>query len=1302
MTDHSSASIRTPKNWQDFERNSRVLFECILNDVHVQNNGRTGQPQHGVDIFGRRNGEGANWFGIQCKGKDANYGGKVTEKELREEVEKSRTFTPAISDFILITTAPVDASIQAVARTITEEREKEGNALNVSVWGWGELETRISEHPRALQAFEPDASPYSDQILSETTYLRNKADESSETLEAILQGVQSFNRTLQTGDDTSAIHEVVDKNLHAEIDGYRDIAKDGKPLTSLGLLETLKERVWNTASDRIKFRIITNIGSAKLYISKEKEAEATEHFLEAIQYQPEDKIALANVALAYLLKNEQAKAIDAAKTALEKDETNAEAASYLIQAYIKDDSVNDPSKFVTDAVKETASVDIAIINFYRTRNDLLWVDSAKKAVHRHPDDERLIRFAAEAELETALSARGLLSGQKPANPINVDALRKAAEVLQKLWDKQYNSELPDLDFSLPHNLTLLYKTINENELAKTVVVQAIEKMPDVQDIIKLRAGFYLEDNQTQNAVTLLQKVSNDPEAILILAEIQAKNDTVSALKTLENIEKTKRLEDRHRIMAGELRIESWLSHPELSKEDRIKEATKEYDALMAEYSGNPLVALMHSQIFEAADDDLELNNALKNAKSLLKDDSSFYERYMVARRFETLEGYSDAADILEGYVDCSHDSPPLRTLFFSLIKSDRRAHAYELLSAMHKEVAGQPFFLSAAISLHFRRGDYAAAESATNKFLGLQPNDLHTHLNRVGIWLRQRNEGAIHEFLATEVENLEGTPEEFMQLALLLDRFEQHERALELGYKTHIENRRDPQIQLAYMGLLLKPGSSTKFNLEKTTVGNNTAFTIKNADDEKETFVVEEDEALRLIDEAVAPTHLFVAAANGLKRGDIFQIHDGEDWEIVSVKHKYLYLLHTNMESFERHFPENGGLQRFTIKEEDGNKSLEPVMQKIKEKHDTNELILDKYKELPLPLEVFAGWLGADVIEAWYGLAQTGREFKVCHGSTQERVVAFKAIEENNKAGCVVDALTLHIIRLLAIEEVIAEICGPISVTESTIDTFRYRRELVLSHGEQPFMTVFWSDGQYYRDEVTKERLKQILASHEQELDWIEQQIEVLSAESNEIVPDEAGRIRDALSYNFLDPILAAQGSDRLLLCEDRSYRQFGVSEFHLRASWLQPVLMLAIEREVLSKEKYSEVICNLVSSGHSFTSVDTNLLTCVLDRSEKDFQTVTKALFGADAEIGSHLRVMIAILHSIWSKNVEPYLLEKSATSILLRRLFFGEWRNNIKDSSVENTISLLTPLMHNHQFMNYLHGWLRGHFLLPIDSDA
>ena len=66
----ASTSTPKPKNWQDFERQIETLAQCWLRDPNAQGNARQGQPQNGVDVYGRR--EKAGWVGLQCKQKFEN------------------------------------------------------------------------------------------------------------------------------------------------------------------------------------------------------------------------------------------------------------------------------------------------------------------------------------------------------------------------------------------------------------------------------------------------------------------------------------------------------------------------------------------------------------------------------------------------------------------------------------------------------------------------------------------------------------------------------------------------------------------------------------------------------------------------------------------------------------------------------------------------------------------------------------------------------------------------------------------------------------------------------------------------------------------------------------------------------------------------------------------------------------------------------------------------------------------------------------------------------------------------------
>lgn len=107
MLSFSNLQTPPPSNWQDFETLCCDLWRSIWKDPNTQKNGRQGQSQHGVDIYGRPN-QRDSWAGVQCKGIN-NYSDKsLTEKEVISEVGKAKSFEPKLSQFIIATTGPKD------------------------------------------------------------------------------------------------------------------------------------------------------------------------------------------------------------------------------------------------------------------------------------------------------------------------------------------------------------------------------------------------------------------------------------------------------------------------------------------------------------------------------------------------------------------------------------------------------------------------------------------------------------------------------------------------------------------------------------------------------------------------------------------------------------------------------------------------------------------------------------------------------------------------------------------------------------------------------------------------------------------------------------------------------------------------------------------------------------------------------------------------------------------------------------------------------------------------------------------
>lgn len=149
--------ISPPKSWETFEDLCHALFKVVWNDPTAQKNGRSGQPQHGVDVFGGRNGDRVRYEGIQCKGKSAILNARPTVAELLEEVAKADSFEPALSHWTYVTTAPVDAAVQRVARELSVERAKAGK-FTVDVLGWEELQALMATAPSVVKEFYPEAA----------------------------------------------------------------------------------------------------------------------------------------------------------------------------------------------------------------------------------------------------------------------------------------------------------------------------------------------------------------------------------------------------------------------------------------------------------------------------------------------------------------------------------------------------------------------------------------------------------------------------------------------------------------------------------------------------------------------------------------------------------------------------------------------------------------------------------------------------------------------------------------------------------------------------------------------------------------------------------------------------------------------------------------------------------------------------------------------------------------------------------------------------------------------------------------
>jgi hypothetical protein len=220
--DFLDKQIPPPRSWDKFEDLVRALFACVWENPLAQKNGRRGQSQNGVDVFGEFPANSGSWVGVQCKGKDAGYGSKASPSEFDAELAKAEHFTPVLSRWIFATTAPGDGRLQEHARQVSTVRIAAGK-FPADVLGWDSLLALIAQHPAVLGQFYPE---HSRSVWDETDVLRQASVAALDAIDdSLRQGETSV--TLLRPDVWKSAKDALDVHGLVRLTGEGGAGKSG-------------------------------------------------------------------------------------------------------------------------------------------------------------------------------------------------------------------------------------------------------------------------------------------------------------------------------------------------------------------------------------------------------------------------------------------------------------------------------------------------------------------------------------------------------------------------------------------------------------------------------------------------------------------------------------------------------------------------------------------------------------------------------------------------------------------------------------------------------------------------------------------------------------------------------------------------------------------------------------------------------------------------------------------------------------------------------------------------------------------
>jgi hypothetical protein len=137
-----------PKNWQDFETMVCDAQAQRWKSTTLQKNGRPGQKQNGVDIYGPD--DIGRSVGIQCK----RYKPPLELKHVTDEIGKAEAFKGQLTTLFIATTVNYDAKLQQQVRLLSDKRVAQGK-FSVALLFWDDIVGGLLLNPAVFKGHYP-------------------------------------------------------------------------------------------------------------------------------------------------------------------------------------------------------------------------------------------------------------------------------------------------------------------------------------------------------------------------------------------------------------------------------------------------------------------------------------------------------------------------------------------------------------------------------------------------------------------------------------------------------------------------------------------------------------------------------------------------------------------------------------------------------------------------------------------------------------------------------------------------------------------------------------------------------------------------------------------------------------------------------------------------------------------------------------------------------------------------------------------------------------------------------------------
>lgn len=1272
-----SSQIPPPKTWQEFEELCADLWQEIFESPNTELNGRTGQPQKGVDISGLK-GDSEKWFGVQCKGKDGRYGDhhQVTETELIAEVEKAKKFTPKISHFILATTAPNDVKIQEVARRLTTKNIELGLFI-VQVKSWDEIHREFTKFKNLIRKYYPNFVSQAEQLRDEVI------EEIKHSLSPVLQSVSQLPESK------------LDDEFSKRIDDLRDLLNGGQPQTALNLLEKLKSSSWQTLSNYNKFRVITNIAACHLNIGNQKESARL--FIEANEIEPKDEKSLCNLVIAYHLLGDEKEIENAAENAVKSYPSSTMAHRLRVTAtkFTENDT---PEKLVPAQLHHLPEICFAVghayLNLERTDDAIEWLEKGyQDKTNSFPEVKSVY---ATALLKKLYDQKHLSVGAQ-YNEDEKQKLNLVNTIFSSLWEKEKNYESILLNTTHITNLLLTKFLLNDIDSGVAIAKEALAKIKGDDHFIQQAAFILMDAGQFEEAIKIITQYyeKNESKWALLYVDALARNrQFVSALEVVQkHLNRKEDIDKKQSSLGIELQLLALVN--KVLPQEKVDAALSEFPNSISLHTSISLAYTKANQLEKAVDFAVQ-------AKSHINENTSYLEKLLVANGLFDLEIYEDAMPLYEELIVEYVDSVQLRNLIQCQYKCNYRRKLHDLLDSLPEATRTKGFYRLYAAAAYQVSGEYDKALLEHEAYLEEHPQDLRETLRWFGLCQRLDEQDKIIQKLKQKIDYESPSSIDFMTLAAFQSDYLDYSTGLKLAIETTLSNYDDPDVNMAYVQLFMSRTDEGDKSLDQSVVEIETNITIQNdRAGESSYFITDKN---KIFTNPISVDHPISISCMGKKTGDIVDIQEtpytSAKYTIKSIVSLPVFLFQNILSNFSIKFP-NYSKPFFKVNvagTSEGEYDFSDFLKIIDEQAKHTTEILKDYETLSYPIFFVAKLLGKPPLDVWVGMqADPTKKIFCCVGTHDERIEALSLLKSKNTY--IVDPLTLYNLFILNILDTIELTIGKLAVTQSCIDFYNVIIfEKTSNIGKKGGTFSKTNDGyvSYDNSDEDTESSIEILQSI---VDWIANNCIIAPAVEDTVPSRSMKLLSEAFDPVFYDTLVAAEGSGYYLLSDDLRFRQISKFSCKIDGVWLQPVLIRALQDNIITSLEYADCLADLSQRGLSFVSVDSNSLIKILKSNEWRVTSSAVSMLSTLGEEQCDLRSSFSVIFDVLSSAVSSDNFENVVYAALngITRNYCHSESENIIIAFIRIYLKLGGEGQHklSNYFLNAIYKWCQGHFI-------